>query len=132
MSFTRKILPALALVGSLAPPAAQAAPQTVLVDPITPSNATIDQPTTIYCGGVRAFPESFGANSKMSFSKKLLPVLTLLVSMGAFSAQAHNVKHDEVMQSAKSWVTNFGFLPIDVSHCTDVQTSFWPRPLECK
>ena len=78
------------------------------------------------------FPTLSEANSKMAFSKKLLPVLTLVVSMGAFSAQAHNVKYDEVMQTAKSWVTNFGFLPIDLSHCTDVQTGFWPRPLDCK
>jgi DNA-binding helix-hairpin-helix protein with protein kinase domain len=78
-------------------------------------------------------PTPSGANSKMAFSKKLLPVFTLVVSMWAFSAQAHNVKHDEVMQpTAKSWVTNFGFLPIDVSHCTDIQTGFWPRPLDCK
>ena len=71
----------------------------------------------------------------MSFSKKLLPVLAILVSTGAFSAQAHNAKHDKIMQpTAKSWVTNFGFLPINDkdSHCTDVQTGFWPRPLECK
>ena len=58
MSFSRKILPALALVIALAPLAAQAAPQTV--DPIAPSSATIDQPTTIYSGGVHAFPDSFG------------------------------------------------------------------------
>jgi len=60
MSFTRKTLPALALVVALAPLAAQAGPQTVRVDPITPSSATIDQPTTIYSGGVNAFPDSFG------------------------------------------------------------------------
>jgi hypothetical protein len=60
MSFTRKILPALALVVALAPLAAQAAPQTVRVDPIAPSNATIDQPSTIYSGGVNSFPNSFG------------------------------------------------------------------------
>jgi hypothetical protein len=60
MSFTRKILPALALVVALAPLAAQAAPQTVRVDPIAPSSATIDHPTTIYSGGVHAFPDSFG------------------------------------------------------------------------
>jgi hypothetical protein len=60
MSFIRKILPALALVVALAPLAAQAAPQTVRVDPIAPSNATLDQPTTIYSGRVHAFPDSFG------------------------------------------------------------------------
>jgi hypothetical protein len=68
----------------------------------------------------------------MAFSKKLLPVLTLVVSMGAFSAQAQNVKHDDVTHPAKSWVTNFGFLPPANANCTDVQTGFWPRPLECK
>ena len=60
MLLARKILPALALVVALAPLAAQAAPQTIRVDPITPSNATIDQRTTIYSGGVHAFPNSFG------------------------------------------------------------------------
>ena len=58
MSFTRKILPALALVVALAPLAAQA--QAVRVDPIAPSNATIDQPTTVYSGGAHAFSDSFG------------------------------------------------------------------------
>jgi hypothetical protein len=58
MSFTRKIFPALALVVALAPLAAQA--QTVRVDPIAPSSATIDHPTTVYSGGAHAFPDSFG------------------------------------------------------------------------
>ena len=65
MLLTRKILPALALVIAFAPLAAHAqnahaAPQTVQVSPVMVGSATIDQPTTIYSGGVHAFPNSFG------------------------------------------------------------------------
>jgi hypothetical protein len=65
MLLARKILPALALVIAFAPLAAHArnadaVPQTVQVSPIMPGSATIDQPTTIYSGGVHAFPDSFG------------------------------------------------------------------------
>jgi hypothetical protein len=69
----------------------------------------------------------------MSLSTKLLPVLALLVSMGPFAVQAHNAPHHDAMLSTpKSWVVNFGFLPNhDASHCTDVQTGFWPRPPHC-
>jgi hypothetical protein len=65
MLLTRKILPALALFIAFAPLAAHAqnahaAPQTVQVSSIMVDSATIDQPTTIYSGGVHAFPDSFG------------------------------------------------------------------------
>ena len=66
MSFSRKILPALALAIALAPLAAQAhsadaARQTVGVSTIMTGSATIDNPTTIYGGvGVNSFPDSFG------------------------------------------------------------------------
>jgi hypothetical protein len=70
---------------------------------------------------------------KRSFSIKLLPVLAVLVSMGAISAQAHTVSQANVVTpTVQSWATNFGFLPFNSSSCTDVQTGFWPRPLECK
>ena len=65
MSFTRKILPALALVIAFAPLAAHAqnahaAPQTVQrFDPIMVGSATIDQPTTIYSGGVQCLSRLF-------------------------------------------------------------------------
>jgi hypothetical protein len=65
MLFSRKILPALALAIALAPLAAQAhgadaAAHIVRVSPIMPGSATIDHPTTVYSGGVNAFPDSFG------------------------------------------------------------------------
>jgi hypothetical protein len=66
MSLALKILPALALAIALAPLAAQAhgaetAAQMVHVSAITPSSATIDNPTTVY-GGVNAnsFHDSVG------------------------------------------------------------------------
>jgi hypothetical protein len=69
----------------------------------------------------------------MSFSIKLLPVLAMVVSMGAASAQAHTVPQDNaVSPTVQSWATNFGFLPFNSTSCTDVQTGFWPRPLDCK
>jgi hypothetical protein len=66
MSFSRKILPALAVAIALAPLAAQAqsadvARQALAASVVTPSSATIDNPTTIYGGvGVNAFHDSFG------------------------------------------------------------------------
>jgi hypothetical protein len=66
MSLSIQTLPAIALVISLSPLAAQAhrgdaVPQTVRVSEITPSSATIDNPTTVY-GGVNAnsFRDSVG------------------------------------------------------------------------
>ena len=66
MSFSIKTLSAVALVISLSPLAAQAhrgdaVPQMVRVSEITPSSATIDNPTTVY-GGVNAnsFRDSVG------------------------------------------------------------------------
>ena len=58
MSLSIKILPAVALAISLSSPAAQAhsanaTSQTVRVSEITPSSATIDNPTAVY-GGVNA------------------------------------------------------------------------------
>lgn len=60
MSISSKILPALALAVVLSPLAAQAHsnPQPAQV---TPSSATIDNPTAIYSGGTAAmFPASTG------------------------------------------------------------------------
>ena len=69
-----KVLPAIALAAALSPLAAHASsmPQPVPTqvymvpmdmaplhqDPITPSSATIDKPTTLYSN--HAFPDSFG------------------------------------------------------------------------
>jgi hypothetical protein len=58
MSLSIKILPLVALAIALSPPAAQAhsakaTSQAVRVSEITPSSATIDNPTTVY-GGVNA------------------------------------------------------------------------------
>jgi hypothetical protein len=58
MSLSIRILPAIALAIALSPLAAQAdsadaASQAVRVSEITPSEATIDNPTTVY-GGVNA------------------------------------------------------------------------------
>jgi hypothetical protein len=82
MSFSPKILPALALAFALSPLAAQArsdrnpgpaqyylAPlhndsavqKPVRVSEVTPSNATIDNPTTVYSGvTANLFPNSLG------------------------------------------------------------------------
>jgi DNA-binding helix-hairpin-helix protein with protein kinase domain len=66
-------------------------------------------------------------------SIKLLPMLAVPVSMGAISAQAHTVSQANVVTpTVQSWVTNFGFLPFNSTSCTDVQTGFSPRPLDCK
>jgi hypothetical protein len=66
MSLSIKLLPALALAIALSPVAAQArgahtAHQNVTVYELTPSSATIDNPTTVY-GGVNAnsFRDSVG------------------------------------------------------------------------
>jgi hypothetical protein len=66
MSLSFKILPAIALAIALSPMAAQAhgadpAQKTACGFAITPSSATIDNPSTVY-GGVNAnsFPDSFG------------------------------------------------------------------------
>ena len=66
MSITSKFLPALALAVALSPVAAYAhsnaqpaqAYQAAQADAVTPSPATIDNPTPVYSN--HAFPDSFG------------------------------------------------------------------------
>jgi hypothetical protein len=66
MSLSIKTLPAVALAIALSPLAAQAhsvdaVPQTVRGSEITPSSATIDNPTTVYGGvNVNSFRDSVG------------------------------------------------------------------------
>ncbi len=66
MSLSIKLLPAIALAIALSPMAAQArganaAHQNVTVYELTPSSATIDNPTTVYGGvAVNSFRDSIG------------------------------------------------------------------------
>ena len=66
MSLSIKLLPAIALAIALSPMAAQAysahaVHQKVRVSEITPSSATIDNPTTVYGGvNVNSFRDSIG------------------------------------------------------------------------
>jgi hypothetical protein len=62
MSFSRKVLLALALaiVLPLATQACSVDAPPPTVDPITPSSATIDNPTRVYSDGPNSFPNSFG------------------------------------------------------------------------
>jgi len=66
VSLSIKLLPAIALAIALSPIAAQArgvntAHQNVAVYELTPSSATIDEPTTVYGGvNVNSFRDSIG------------------------------------------------------------------------
>ena len=66
MSLSIKLLPTIALAVALSPMAAQArganaAHQNVTVYELTPSSATIDNPTTVYGGvNVNSFRDSIG------------------------------------------------------------------------
>jgi hypothetical protein len=70
---------------------------------------------------------------------KRLSVLAFSVCMVPLTAEAHSHVPRVVAQSAAlkpasdSWVTNFGFLPINnkSSACRVVQKGFWPRPQGC-
>jgi hypothetical protein len=75
----------------------------------------------------------------MSCVIKRLSVLAFTVCMVPLTAQAHSHVPRVVPQSAAlkpasdTWVTNFGFLPINnkPSTCRVVQKGFWPRPQGC-
>ena len=75
----------------------------------------------------------------MSRMIKRLSVLAFAVYMVPLTAQAHSHVPHVVAKSAvlkpasDSWVTNFGFSPINnkSSACRVVQKGFWPRPEGC-